>query len=103
MTMALSCFYANTHKHTSKPPRLQLVSSALSVVDALAETRQLNSPGLAFQTHTGGVTIVWLTPAKPTADSGTPAQFQISALFESPRKSVHRLNGTLNLFLLSLF
>ena len=57
---ALGCFYANTHKHTSRPPRLQLVSSALSVVDTLAETRQLNSPGSALQTHECSVTIMRL-------------------------------------------
>ena len=54
---ALSLFYSNTRKHTSRPPRLQLVSSALSVVDALTKARQLNSPGLARQTHVGCVTV----------------------------------------------
>ena len=44
--------------------RLQLVSSSLSVVDALAEARQLNSPGLAFQTNVGCVTVVRLTFVK---------------------------------------
>ena len=32
---ALCCFHSDTHKHTSRPPRLQLMSSALSVVCAL--------------------------------------------------------------------
>ena len=84
---ALSCFTRTQKKHASRPPRPQLVSSALSVVDTLAETRQLNSPGSALQTHVGSahrcgkVREDWNSarPAKPTADSGTPAQFQISA------------------------
>ena len=58
---ALSCFYSNSHEHTSRPPRLQLVSGALSVVNALTKARQLNSPGLALQTHVGCVTVVRLT------------------------------------------
>ena len=50
---ALSCFYLNTHEHTSRPPRLQLVSSTLPVVNALTKARQHNSPRLALQTHVG--------------------------------------------------
>ena len=81
---ALSCLYWNTHKHTSRPPRLQNVSSALSLVHALTKTRHLNSPALTFQTHVGCVTIVRLNlcgrvgedwnnprPTKPTADFET--------------------------------
>ena len=61
----LSCFYSNTHEHTSRPPRLQLVSSALSVVSALTKARQLNSPGLTLQTRVGCVTVVLTLVEEP--------------------------------------
>ena len=57
---ALNCSYSNTDEHTSRPPRLQVVSSTLSVVSALTKARQLNSPGLSLQTHVGCVNVVRL-------------------------------------------
>ena len=51
----------NLWSYHCSSPRLQLVSGALSVVNALAETRQLNSPRLTLQTHVGSVAIVRLT------------------------------------------
>ena len=59
---------SNTNEHTSRPPRLQFVPNALSVVDALTEARQLNSPGLTIQTHVGCVTVVRLTRGRVRED-----------------------------------
>ena len=58
---ALDCCHSNTNKHACKPYRFQLMPSAISVVDTLAKTRHLNSPGLPFQSHASCVAIVWLT------------------------------------------
>ena len=109
---ALSCSHSNTHEHTSPPPRRQLVSSTLTVVDALTKARQINSSGLAVQTHVGCVTVVRLTLVEEKEKIGTmldqPSQQRTSRLqrdsrllfqevFEGPRMSVHRLNSTLDL------
>ena len=109
---ALCRFHTNTHEHTSRPPPLQLVSNALSVVNALTKTRQLNSPGLTLQTHVGCVTAVRLTLVEEKEKIGTvldqPSQQRTSRLqrdsrlllqevFEGPRKSAHRLNSTFDL------
>ena len=98
MTMRSVVFNSNNHKHTSRPPRLQLVSSA----------RQLNSPGLALQAHVGCVTVVRLTLVEELEKIGTmldqPSQQRTSRLqrdsrllfqevFEGPRKSVHMLQA----------
>ena len=50
---ALSHFCSNTHEHTSQPPRLQRVSSTLTVVNELTKARQFNSPEPALQTYAG--------------------------------------------------
>ena len=54
----------------TRPPRLQLVPSVLSVAYAL-KARHLNSPRLAFQTHVGCVTIVWFTLVEEQEKIGT--------------------------------
>ena len=86
---ALSCFYSHTHEHTSRPPRLQLVSSPLSAINALNKARQLNCPGLAFQTHAGCVTVVRLTLVEEQEKIGTmldqPSQQRTSRLQRDSR------------------
>ena len=103
MTVHSIVFTRPPNKHTSRPPRLQLVSSAPSVINALTKTRHLNSPGLTFQTHVGCVTIVWLAIVEEQKKSGPmlnqPSQQRTSRLqgnsrlllqkvFEGSRKSV---------------
>ena len=114
---ALSCLHSHTHKHTSRPPRLQLVSSVLSVVYTLTKARHLNSPGLAFQAHVGCVTIVRFTlviekemigPMLNQPGQQRASGFQgdtrplLQEVFESSRQSMHRLaRSTSPLLLLS--
>ena len=112
MTMC-SVVFARTPTNTHKrPSRFQLVQGAFSVVDALAKTRHLNSPELSFQSHVSRVAIVRLTFVEEQEKIGTllnqtsqqrTSRFQCDSrllrqkVFESSRKSVHRLDCTLDL------
>ena len=68
---ALCRFHSSTHKHTSRPSRLHLVSSAPSVINEITKTRHLDSPGLTCQTHVGCVTIMCFTFVEEQEKIGT--------------------------------
>ena len=97
---AHSCFYSNTHEHTSRPPRLQLVSSTLAVVNALTKARQLNSPGLAWQTHVGCVPVVRLALVEEQEKIGTmldQRSQQRTSRLQRDSRLLFRLNSTFDL------
>ena len=100
MTMRSAVFHSDTHKHTPRPTRFQLVSRASVEINALTKARHLNSPRFVFQTHVGSVTVVRLLnqPGKQWASefqSDSRPLFQ--EVLECLRKLVRRLNRTLDL------
>ena len=87
----LSCFYTNTHKHASRPPRLQLVSKCTF---GSRHTRS-NSRGSPVENLEKVGTMLEQPSQQRTSGLQRNPRFLLQEVFEGPRQSVHRLKARL--------